>query len=101
MTMTSPTDPDTSITPAIHGRCATISTTTTDMAKELETITGKQAQRSRSARTSEKVNKKESMTSNNSTQSENLEDSHPTDCSWISSSTSSSCRVSFTILIIQ
>jgi len=92
MTMTSPTDPDTSITPAIHGRCATISTTTTDMAKELETITGKQAQRSRSARTSEKVNKKESMTSNNSTQSENLEDSHPTDCSWISSSTSSSCR---------
>uniref|UniRef100_A0AC34Q2S3 Phosphatidylinositol-3,4,5-trisphosphate 3-phosphatase n=1 Tax=Panagrolaimus sp. JU765 TaxID=591449 RepID=A0AC34Q2S3_9BILA len=78
----------------IHGRCATIASSTNEVVGEFELGVGKQAQRSRSARAAVmgKTAKKQSMGSTNSGQSEGGDDGHPTDCSWASSSTSSSCR---------
>lgn len=84
------------VIPEIHGRCATISGSANEIVDEFDLNIGKQAQRSRSARVAVigKAHKKQSMGSTNSGQSEGADDGHPTDCSWASSSTSSSCRVS-------
>jgi protein-tyrosine phosphatase len=79
---------DTTIIPAVHGRSATISTTGEESLKQLEVAPTKPTLRTRSARsaTIDKSIKKQSMASNTS------DDVHPSDCSWTSSSTSSSCR---------